>query len=163
AWYALGAALRPVDEMAAAAQALGADDDPGLPERSLPVPPTDDELARLATTLNDMLDRLRAAARQQRDFAADAAHQLRTPLTTLPAGLDVARAGGDRTDWDEASESAVVQAHRLTAIIDDLLLLARTDADRLAKTDRVDVGALAVEVVDATGGDIAVQVTVPTE
>ncbi len=115
AWYALGAALRPVDEMAAAAQELGAADDPTRPERTLPVPPTDDELARLAVTLNDMLERLRASARQQRDFAADAAHELRTPLTTLLAGLDVARTGGGGTDWDAASadrDPAGTPAHR---------------------------------------------------
>jgi signal transduction histidine kinase len=163
AWYALGAALRPVDEMAAAAQQLGAADDPTRPERTLPVPPTDDELARLAVTLNDMLDRLRDSARQQRDFAADAAHELRTPLTTLLAGLDVARSGGSGTDWDEASAAAIAQAHRLTAIIDDLLLLARTDADRLARTDRVDVGALVTEVAAADVDGVAVQVHVPAE
>jgi signal transduction histidine kinase len=161
AWYALGAALRPVDEMAAAAQRLGSADDPTRPESALPVPPTDDELARLAVTLNDMLERVRASARQQRDFAADAAHELRTPLTTLLAGLDVARSGGERTDWDAASASAVHQAQRLTAIIDDLLLLARTDADRLVRTDRVDVGALVTEVVAAEqDGRVQVQVEV---
>jgi signal transduction histidine kinase len=160
AWYALGAALRPVDEMAAAAQELGAADDPTRPERTLPVPPTDDELARLAVTLNDMLERLRASARQQRDFAADAAHELRTPLTTLLAGLDVARSGGAGTDWDAASATAVEQARRLTAIIDDLLLLARTDADRLVRADRVDVGALVAEVAAAASDGDAVPVLV---
>jgi signal transduction histidine kinase len=120
-----------------------------MPGEALPVPPTDDELARLAVTLNQLLDRMRASARQQRDFAADAAHELRTPLTTLLAGLEVARSGGTRTDWDQAADTAVAQAHRLTAIIDDLLLLARTDADRLSRSDRVDMAAVVAEAVAA--------------
>jgi signal transduction histidine kinase len=161
AWYAVGAALRPVDEMAKAAQELDAADDPTGQERLLPVPPTDDELARLALLLNDMLVRLRATARQQRDFASDAAHELRTPLTTLLAGLELASSGGSQTDWELSNAIATEQAHRLTKIIDDLLLLARTDARRLTRNERVDIRALATELSAADTNRIAVHVRVP--
>lgn len=147
-WLALGAALRPVDEMREAAEAIGWSGDPALARGTLPVPPTDDELGRLATTLNRMLDRLEASARQQRDFASDAAHELRTPLATLLTELDVARAGGSSTDWDTASQAAIAQGHRLSDLIDDLLLLARADADRLGRTEPVDLVGLASEQVD---------------
>ena len=73
----------------------------------------------------------------------------------------MARTGGGGTDWDAASTAAIQQARRLTAIIDDLLLLARTDADRLVRTDRVDVGALVAEVAAAEEGRVPVQVHVP--
>src|SRR5438552_1748587 len=73
----VGAALRPVEELRVGAERIRGE---GRTDR-LPVPRTEDEIHRLAVTLNDMLDRLAAARARQRAFVADAAHELRSPLT----------------------------------------------------------------------------------
>jgi signal transduction histidine kinase len=148
-WAALGAALRPVDDMRAAAESIGGSVDPELAHAKLPVPPSDDEIGRLALTLNRMLERLEASSRQQRDFAADAAHELRTPLATLLAELEVARTGADANDWDGVADQAIVQARRMSSLIDDLLLLARADADRLAQRETVDLAALVMSTLES--------------
>ncbi|MFI5100083.1 MAG: sensor histidine kinase [Actinomycetes bacterium] len=148
-WAALGAALRPVDEMRAAADSIGGSVDPELTHAKLPVPPSDDEIGRLAVTLNRMLERLQASSRQQRDFAADAAHELRTPLATLLAELEVARARGDAADWDGVADEAIAQARRMSLLIDDLLLLARADADRLGPREAIDLAAVVASTLES--------------
>ena len=65
----------------------------------LPVPARRDEIHRLAVTLNGMLDRLESARARQRAFVADAAHELRSPLTNMRTELEVAQRLADRTDW----------------------------------------------------------------
>jgi two-component system, OmpR family, sensor kinase len=126
---ALGAALRPMERMRERAARLSERD---LHER-LPVPPADDEVGRLGRTLNELLDRLERALGRERAFAADAGHELRTPLAILIAELDLARRG-DRPPEElrRAMTAALAEAERLAAITEDLLLLARADADRLA-------------------------------
>src|SRR5680860_1182882 len=87
--YALAsAALRPVESMRREASAISAAE----PGRRLPVPPARDELARLSTTLNDMLARLEAAIARERSFVSDASHELRTPLSLLKTELELALA-----------------------------------------------------------------------
>ena len=85
-WLLAGAALGPVEDMRREAAAVSASE----PGRRLPVPPTGDELARLATTLNAMLDRLQEAIERERRFVDSASHELRTPLATLRAEIDLA-------------------------------------------------------------------------
>jgi len=81
----VGAALRPVEHMRQEAAAVSASE----PARRLPVPRTADELARLATTLNSMLDRLQEAIERERRFVDNASHELRTPLATLRWSISV--------------------------------------------------------------------------
>lgn len=128
AWRVIGAALRPVEALrAGAAEIAGA----GGPDRgSLPVPASQDEIHRLAVTLNDMLGRLEAARVRQRGFVADAAHELRSPLANLRTQLEVAQHLGDRTDWPEVARDALADTRRLGRLVDDLLLLARADEHR---------------------------------
>ena len=86
AYWVAAAALRPVDAMRARAAEISAAE----PEQSLPVPPSGDEIARLGTTLNEMLERLAEALRHERAFVADASHELRTPLAILRTELELA-------------------------------------------------------------------------
>jgi signal transduction histidine kinase len=144
AWVAVGSALQPVDDMRAAAEGIGSRvgrADRAGPDR-LPVPPTRDELARLATTLNAMLARMEASSAQQRDFAADAAHELRSPLAALVTELEVALAHPDRASWPSVAGDVLGDAHRLSAVVDDLLLLARTDAGQPLRAEPVDLAAV---------------------
>ncbi|WP_327636384.1 HAMP domain-containing histidine kinase [Kribbella sp. NBC_00482] len=138
AYFGTRLALRPVERMRAQAAATS---QRNLHER-LPVPSTGDVVARLATTLNDTLARLEAAAEQQRGFVADAAHELRSPIASLRTTLEVAREHPDRADWRQVNDAAVREIHRLQQLADDLLLMARLDADRSTSRTPVDLAEL---------------------
>jgi signal transduction histidine kinase len=142
AWRVIGAALAPVEELRSGASRI----DGSSADERLPVPPSHDEIAALATTLNEMLDRVAAARRTQRAFVADAAHELRSPLATMRTQLEVAerlREGG-RLPEDLRPEVA-----RLSALVEDLLLLARADDDRSVGrvAGPVELGRLVEDVV----------------
>ena len=127
-WLLAGAALRPVEQMRREAAAVSASE----PTRRLPVPQTGDELARLATTLNSMLDRLQEAMERERRFVDDASHELRTPIATLRAGIDLALTRRREAPELEATlRSAQEDVLRLQRLADDLLLLARTRGGRI--------------------------------
>lgn len=125
-WWIAGRALRPVALITAEASQIGAADI----ERRLPVPPRNDELRALATTLNGMLDRVADALRRQRTFVAAASHDLRTPIAALRAELELA---DDARTTDRELRSAVRAAHadavRLGDLASGLLDLAAVDAD----------------------------------
>ena len=129
AGYAVAAAaLRPVEAMRRRAAAIGA----STPEKRLPVPPTRDELSRLAETLNDMLGRLQSALDHERRFVDDASHELRTPLALLKTELEIAlRQPRSRDELEAALRSAADETDRLTRLAEDLLLVARADEGRL--------------------------------
>jgi signal transduction histidine kinase len=143
AWLVTGHALRPVDKIRARLVEVSTH---RLSER-VPVPATGDELSRLATTINETLDRLDHAVTRQRRFVADAAHELRSPLTGLRSQLDVALAHPDRADWPEAAAAAVRNTKRLQALAADLLLLARLDQAPPATAQVVDLAGLVTEQV----------------
>ena len=85
-----------------------------------------DEIAALAATLNSMLDRLGEARARQRSFVADAAHELRSPLASIQTQLEVAQRLGE---GGRLPADLLADVGRLTALVEDLLLLARRDAD----------------------------------
>jgi len=145
AWLAIGSALAPVDDLRAAAMRIGT-----ASAGSLPVPPTRDEIARLATTLNQMLARIDASVVQQRNFAADAAHELRSPLAALITELEVAgvESHPDSDHWPQAAEAALADARRLARIVDDLLLLSRTEAGQPLRLETVDLAAVVTAFAD---------------
>ncbi len=126
-WAVTGTALRPVEAIRARTASITSHD---LSAR-VPEPSTNDEIARLARTMNDMLSRLQRAAEQQRRFSADAAHELRTPLTTLRTRTEVALTHPERTDWVATTRLVLSEAEAMTQLVNDLLLLARADADQL--------------------------------
>lgn len=143
-WLVLGRALRPVEDLRAAADDVAASGGPG----SLPVPRTG-ELAALARTLNAMLDRLDVSAQRQRAFVADAAHELRSPLASLSAALEVAQRHPDSYPQPELLADLEADVARLQVLVEDLLVLAKVGSrplrvrvlDLRAVTDGV-VGAL---------------------
>ncbi|MGI9253993.1 MAG: ATP-binding protein [Thermomicrobiales bacterium] len=119
-------ALRPVHEMAAAAERITGGD---LGQR-LSEPTQHDELGELATTLNRMLGRLAATTERERRFTADAAHELRTPLAAMSTALDVTLARDrDAAAYRDALETVGAQTTRMSGLVDRLLLLARLDGD----------------------------------
>lgn len=139
-WMLAGRALRPVDRVTAAAARIAEGDSTAASLATrLPVPPTDDELARLSATFNAMLDRLQASFRAQERFVADASHELRTPLTAIRGNVDVlsrqARARNraiSASDLGPALEDIRHESDRMRRLLDDLLLLARADTGREA-------------------------------
>ncbi|GFE13263.1 two-component sensor histidine kinase [Streptomyces glebosus] len=134
-WLLLGRALRPVDLLRAQAAEITASD----PSRRLDVPPAHDELGRLARTLNDLLGRLDAAARQQRQFVADAAHELRSPISSLRAQLDVAIRHSRSTRWAALAPELSAETRRLSRLVDNLVQLARLDAHPTYRHDTLDL------------------------
>jgi signal transduction histidine kinase len=139
-WLLLGRALRPVERMRAeAAEITGSD-----LHRRIPEPVGDDEIGRLARTLNSMLDRIEQSSTKQRRFVSDASHELRTPLAAVRTSLEVGLAHPDQAPWPELAERAVSDTTRLQRLVDALLLQARADAGVLvAQREPVDLAALA--------------------
>ena len=129
AYWLARAALSPVERLRRQVAALSARDE----ESSIEVPATRDEIAALAATMNDLLGRLQRALSRQRAFVADASHELRTPLAVLRGELELAgRPGRSREQLAAAVRNAAGEADRLARITSDLLLLARSDDDRLS-------------------------------
>ncbi|NMO92755.1 cell wall metabolism sensor histidine kinase WalK [Actinomycetospora sp. TBRC 11914] len=159
AWWLSGAALRPVERMRRQSADLAHHDD----GTHLAVPRTRDEIASLAATLNELLDRQRQALAQERQalerergFVADAGHELRTPLATLRAELELAgRPGRDREELADAVASAAGETDRVIRLADDLLTLARADGTegflRRRPTDLSAVAAAAARAASAVG------------
>lgn len=137
-WALLGRALRPVDTLRAGAEQVTALGGGG----TLPVPAGGDELAGLARTLNAMLDRLQAAGTRQSAFVADAAHELRSPLTALRTTVEVVLAHPDAYDTAELAAGLHAEVLRLGRLVDDLLVLARLGAVP-GRREPVDLAALA--------------------
>jgi len=116
--------------------------------RRLPLVHTHDEVARLASTLNTMLNSLQSAHTAQQRFVSDASHELRAPLTAMQANLDLLRRHPEisAAERDEAFAEVERESGRLTRLVADLLALARADAGVGLKRQSVDLDALVLEV-----------------
>jgi signal transduction histidine kinase len=160
AWRVIGWTLQPVEQLRAGAEKISRTRRISRPAGSerLPVPPAADEIRALAITLNEMLDRLAEAQERQRSFVADAAHELRSPLASIQAQLEVAQRLGE---GGTLPADLMMDVKRLSGLVEDLLLLARADADTRppARLLPVDAGELVSEVV-RTYSDARVPVTV---
>jgi two-component system, OmpR family, sensor kinase len=130
AGYAVsGTALRPVEAMRRRAAEISAAE----PDQRLPLPEANDELRRLGETLNGMLGRLEAALERERTFVDDASHELRTPLALHKTELELAlRYAKTPEEMRAAISSAIVEVDRLSALAEDLLVLARSQQGKLA-------------------------------
>jgi signal transduction histidine kinase len=139
-WLLARAALRPVDQMRREADAVSGSDR----TRRLPVPSTGDEVARLGSTLNSMLDRLEDAFQHERRFVDEASHELRTPVTILKTELELALSRSrSPTEIEAALRSALQETDRLAALAEDLLVYSRAQAGRApVEREPVDIGCL---------------------
>ena len=137
-WLVVRRAMRPVEAIRANVASISSSD----LRRRVPHPKTNDEIGRLATTMNDMLDRLHQSNMRQRQFVADASHELRSPLASLRNQLEVSTIDNPDPLWAETVAGMITDHERLERLIHDLLLLARHDD--LAPTDAepVDLGYL---------------------
>ncbi|SEG77473.1 Signal transduction histidine kinase [Nonomuraea solani] len=133
-WFSVGRALNPVAAIRAKVADITASD---LHQR-VPVPGSKDEIAALATTVNGTLDRLETAVDQHKRFVADAAHELRSPIATLRARLELA-------ERSELTVEALADVERLQALAADLLMLAKLDAGEPLRTGELDLGQVAAE------------------
>lgn len=122
-WVLTGRALRPVEALRREVAAISAAE----LERRVPLPAGDDEVARLAVTMNAMLDRLEGARDTQQRFVADASHELRSPIASIRSQLEVAIAHPERTTVEELATGLLAEDLRLARLVEDLLLLARSD------------------------------------
>lgn len=152
-WLALGRALRPVEELRSAAARVAREGGPG----ALPVPSADDELGALARTLNEMLDRLERASARQRAFVEDAAHELRSPISSLRASVEVARSHPEAISSSELAADLGPEVLRMQALVDDLLLLARVGAAPARRSEE-DLAGIAADAVGVARPDVAVEI-----
>ena len=150
AWVLAGATLRPVTRM----RRRLADITERNPAARLAVPAGRDEIASLAVTMNALLDRLQLALDRQRDFVADASHELLTPLTALRAELELAgRPGRSRAALEAAVTAAAGDTDRLIHLAGELLLLARAqEGASFVRPAEVDVPGLLAAAARAFAG-----------
>ena len=134
AWITVGRALQPVE----AIRAQVADVSGAELHRRVPVPNARDEIARLAVTMNAMLERLEDSATRQRRFVADASHELQTPLAAARTDLEVALAHPGAAPWEETARALLEGNRQMERLVADLLFVARADEGR-AETPRTPV------------------------
>ena len=146
--------LRPITALTATAQEIARTRDP---DRHVPQPPTDDEVAELARTFDQMLTSLEASRQEtegalvrQREFVADASHELRTPLTSVLANLELLADGLDG-ERKEAATAALRSSQRMRRIVADMLLLARSDDKHPVSRQHVDLAYIASEATAEAG------------
>jgi signal transduction histidine kinase len=145
AWVLVGRALRPVEAIRSEVEAISG----STIHRRVPEPAADDEIGRLARTMNAMLTRLEAAQVRQRQFVSDASHELRSPVTAIRSDLEVALREGPAADWPSVAQGVLGEEARLERLIDDLLMLAAGDeASAPPPSAPVDLAAIVAE--DAT-------------
>ena len=155
------AALRPVDILTREAAAISSVET----DRRLPAIPGDDEVARLARTLDDMLGRLRVAFARERAFVDDASHELRTPVAVLRGEIELALSAlAEPAEVERSLVAALSEAERLSRLADDLLLLARERAGSLiVRREPVDLLDLAIAESRRLGPVLGLQIEVTGE
>lgn len=155
-WLIVGRTLEPVDRIRREADAIGGQD----LHRRVPEPDRDDEIGRLARTLNAMLARVEGSAVQQRRFVADAAHELRSPIASLRAQLETAPEVQSPLGWRQRTASLLDETLRMQRLTEQLLLLARLDAAEALRRRPVDLDDIVVTVAGRLRGDPGVALDV---
>jgi signal transduction histidine kinase len=154
-WRLVGRALRPVEAMRDEAASISA----SVLDRRLPEPVSQDELHRLATTLNAMLNRLEASAERQRRFVADASHELKTPVAAIRTMLEVAQREPEFADWKTLLTDLSRENRRSEELVHDLLALARADeGGRPQRSMEVDVDQIVGRQAEGLRGQAGVSI-----
>lgn len=143
-WIVVGRALAPVERMRAQVDAI----DATALDRRVPTSGRDDEVDRLAATMNRMLARVEEGARARRRFVADASHELRSPLASMRQFAELSRAHPDSTAPGELADVVLEEGERMHAIVEGLLLLARLDEHEAGQRRPVDLDDLALAEVE---------------
>lgn len=142
AWRVVGRALSPVESIRSEVEEISS----AQLHRRVPVPAADDEIARLAATMNEMLGRLEESQRRQRRFVSDASHELRSPVATILQHAEVAVTHPETTDGAELAGLVLSEALRVQQLVEDLLLLARIEEGASAtRKESVDLDDLVFE------------------
>lgn len=147
-WLMVGRTLRPVEDIRAEVASISH----RRLDRRVPIPPTNDEIGRLATTMNDMLGRLEDASNRQRDFVGNASHELRSPLAAFRAQLEVALTHPEHADWPRIANDLLEDSDRMESLVQDLLFLAREDAGAARPSTPVDLDDVVLEEVTRMRG-----------
>jgi signal transduction histidine kinase len=156
-WLLVGRVLRPVERIRQQVAAIGGES----LDRRVPVPASGDEIARLAQTMNGMLERLEGSSERQRRFVADASHELRGPLTRIRTELEVDLAHPETADLAATHRSILDDTEGLENLVDDLLTLARSDDGRVVgRRDPVDLDDVVLSEVGRLAADIRAGVDV---
>ncbi|MCW2762223.1 MAG: ATP-binding region, ATPase domain protein [Marmoricola sp.] len=142
-WLSVGRGLRPVEAMRVEASAMTS----AHSDRRLAVTGGDDEIPRLARTLNEMLDRIDASQRLQRQFVSDASHELRSPLAALRQVAEIARAYPEDADSQELARDVLAEEARMEELVTALLLLARLDDTAAPDTGPIDLDDVVMDEV----------------
>nr|RZI36304.1 putative sensor histidine kinase TcrY [Cryobacterium sp. SO1] len=129
-WIVVGRALAPVERMRREVDTVTSSN----LDRRIADPGRNDQIGRLAHTMNGMLDRLDTSQRAQRQFVSDASHELRSPLASLRQYAEVAQAHPDRVDLDDLSEAVLDEGDRLERLVAGMLLLARVTESSIDRT-----------------------------
>ena len=128
-WYFTGRTLKPVDAMTRRA----ADISHSTLSGRLPRPETNDEIDRLAVTLNSMLERLEEASQRQHEFVSDASHELRSPISAIKSQLEVALVHPEASSWRAVATNALAESGRMERLVEDLLTLAQAEETASAR------------------------------
>lgn len=142
-WAVTGRSLRPVERMRTEVETIRA----ARPDARVEVPDTGDEVARLASTMNAMLDRLERSAESQRRFVSDASHELRSPIASIRQHAEVAVAHPERTEAADLADVVRSEAVRLQDLVTGLLELSRLDEGGVRTRRPVDLDDLALDAV----------------
>ncbi len=154
-WRVVGRTLAPVEAMRAEVEAISAKE----LHRRVPDPPSKDEVARLAATMNRMLSRLEAGQKRQRRFVSDASHELRSPVATIRHHAEVALSHPESSRIEELAEVVLHEDARLQQLVEDLLLLTKMDEGTLSlRTESVDLDDILFEEVERLSGSTDVRV-----
>ncbi len=145
-WFLAKYSLLPIEDINRSAKEITASN---LSQR-LPVPPVNDEIARLTETLNEMISRLEASFQQIRQFTGDASHELRTPLAILMGELEIAlRSKRTAGEYEEILISAQEEVMRLSKVVQNLLQLSRADSGEIQlQLETVDLTALLSDICE---------------
>ncbi len=158
-WFLAGRALQPVAAIVEKTRRIST----SSPHERVPIPPGRNELTELASTMNQMLDRIEAGSDRQRQFISDASHELRTPLTALMGDVEIALTHPAEVPWHETAERVLQQGERLDLLVENLLEAA-TQAEepgmQAAPAESVNLHSLARTEIALLQGSLNAAVSV---